>query len=198
MSSLSLAHVVLAAAALLLGFVISALAKGGKRHRLLGWIYVACMGVSLVAILARGAAHPAPFHGYAAAILVVLAAAALIARNRRRIPLWRSWHGALMSLSILGALTAAGGVVGGVILGVGTGPAYYRMFNAVIGSFAAVGLVAIGTRAVIWGRNATPPIRRARLIFSGIVVVLSAGLVLAQLSRTRGEPAEVVTGDAKP
>ena len=59
-------------------------------------------------------------------------AAVLASRFRNKIGAWRSWHGALMSLSLLGAVTAIGGVIGGLALGVGRGTVYYRMFNGVI------------------------------------------------------------------
>jgi uncharacterized membrane protein len=181
MSSHSLAHVLLGAIALILGVCVVALRKGDARHRALGWSYVAFMGTSLVAILAGARGHLRPFHGYAAVILGALIAAAWVPRLRARIRAWRSLHAALMSLSILGAFIAVGGVLGGVLLGIATGPAYYRMFDGIIVAFTAVGLAVIGTRPIIWGRTVREPDRRARAWFSSFVVAISLALVVAQL-----------------
>src|SRR5207249_7579473 len=95
-----------------------------------------------------------------------LMAAVLASRYRRRLPDWRSWYAALMSFSMLGAAVAIGGVVGGMALGMGKGPAYYRMFNLVIVCFTAVGLTIINTRPVIWGLLVADRPRRVRLWFS--------------------------------
>jgi hypothetical protein len=107
-------------------------------------------------------------------------AAVLTSRFRSKIGAWRSWHGALMSLSLLGAVTAIGGVIGGLALGVGRGPVYYRMFNGVIVTFTGIGLWIINTRPVIWGRQPTPEHRKVRLWFTAAVITMSGALVLAQ------------------
>ena len=107
-------------------------------------------------------------------------AAVLASRFRKKIGAWRSWHGALMSLSLLGGVIAIVGVIGGLALGVGKGPVYYRMFNAVIVIFTGVGLWIINTRPIIWGRQPPPEHRRARLWFTGAVITVSGTLVLAQ------------------
>jgi len=123
---------------------------------MLGWLYIGCLLTSLTAIIARSFSHPTPFHGYAAVVVGGLMAAILASRFRNRLLAWRSWHAALMSFSMLGAAVAIGGVGGGVALGVGKGPAYYRMFNAVIVCVTAVGLWIIDTRPIVWGRLVAP------------------------------------------
>ena len=75
---------------------------------------------------------------------------------------------------------AIGGVVGGLALGVGKGPVYYRMFNMVIVCLSVVGLWIINMRPVLWGHVVGPRERRVRLWFSGLVVTISVALVLAQ------------------
>jgi uncharacterized membrane protein len=180
MTALSLLHVLSGLAAVVAGWAIVGLRKGDPRHRRLGWAYVGCMLVSLAAILAQGLRKPAPFHGYAALVAGGLVAAVLVPRARASLRAWRSWHAALMSFSMLAATVAIGGVVGGVILGVGRGPVYYRMFNVVVAVGTAAGLWIIDTRPVIWGRTAGPADARARLWFSGLVAAASLALVLAQ------------------
>jgi uncharacterized membrane protein len=177
---LSLFHVALGLLAVMIGLAILALRKGDPRHRALGWTYVGFMLASLAAIITQGLRHPTPFHGYAALIMGAVMMAILVSRSRGRFAAWRSWHGALMSLSLLGAAVAIGGVIGGVVLGVGRGPVYYRMFNAVIVCFTAVGLWTINTRPVIWGRSVGPQQDRVRLKFNGFVIAMSAALVVAQ------------------
>jgi uncharacterized membrane protein len=166
--------------AVAIGFVILGLSKGDPRHRLLGWTYAGCMVAGLTSIIVQGLSHPTPFHGYAAFMTGGVTAAILASRFRNRIGGWRSWHGALMSLSLLGGVIAIGGVIGGLALGVGKGPVYYRMFNGVIVLFTAVGLWIINTRPVIWGRKPPPEHRRVRLWFNGAVITVSGVLVLAQ------------------
>ena len=179
MSLLSTVHVLLALLAMVLGFALFAMRKGDRRHRILGWAYVAFMLTSLVAILVRGVDHPRPFHAYAAITAAGVVAALLASRLRARMPSWRAWHAALMSFSMLAAIVAVGGVVGGVILGVGTGPVYYGMFNVVIATLTLAGLWLINTRPVIW-RDRSAAALRVRSRFTAFVIVVSAGLVVAQ------------------
>jgi uncharacterized membrane protein len=180
MSTLSIVHVLVGLAAVIIGSVVLARSKGDARHKLLGWVYVGCLMTSLTAIIIRGLAHPVPFHGYAAAILGGIIVAILMSRRRDRVASWRAWHASLMSLSMLGAFVAIGGVVGGVALGVGKGPAYYRMFNAVIVCFTAVGLWVINRRPVIWGRLVERREARARMWFNVFAVAITALLVFTQ------------------
>lgn len=180
MSILSLIHVALGLIAVAIGFVILGLRKGDPRHRLLGWGYAGCLVAALTSIIVQGLSHPTPFHGYAAFIMGGVVAAVLASRSRNKIGTWRSWHGGLMSLSLLGAVIAIGGVIGGLVLGVGKGPVYYRMFNGVIIVFTGIGLWIINTRPVIWGRQPTPEHRKVRLWFTVAVITMSGALVLAQ------------------
>jgi len=178
MSFLSWVHVFVALLAVGIGVAIFAFRKGDRRHRLLGWGYVAFMLTSLVAILVRGATQPKPFHGYAVVTAAGIVAAVLASRLRVRAPSWRPWHAALMSFSMLAAIVAIGGVVGGALIGVGTGPVYYAMFNTVIAGLTLVGLWIINTRPVIWRGH--PAERRVRAQFTALVTILTAALVLAQ------------------
>jgi uncharacterized membrane protein len=180
MSLLSIVHVLLGLVAVIMGCVIFALPKADSRHRLLGWLYLGCALTGLTAIIVGGLSHPGPFHGYAVVILSGLIAAILVSRFRSRVPAWRSWHGALMAFSMLGAAVAIGGVVGGLVLGVGKGPVYYRMFNAVIVCFSTAGLWIINVRPVLWGRVAGPRERTVRVWFSALVAAVSLALVLTQ------------------
>jgi uncharacterized membrane protein len=177
---LSLIHVVLGLLAVITGLTILALRKGDPRHRVLGWVYVGCMLVSLASIIAQSFLHPTPFHGYAALIMGGVMIAILVSRFRHHFPAWRSWHGALMSLSLLGAVIAIGGVIGGVALGVGRGPAYYQMFNLVIVCLTPVGLWIINTRPVIWGHSVGPQQHKVRLWFNGFAIAMSVVLVVTQ------------------
>lgn len=180
MSLLSIVHVLLGLVAVIIGCVIFALPKADSRHRILGWLYLGSALTGLTAIVVRGLSDPAPFHGYAVVIMGGLIAAVLVSRFRSRLPAWRSWHGALMSFSMLGAAVAVGGIIGGLVLGVGKGPVYYRMFNAVIVCFSIAGLWIIRVRPVLWGYVPGPRERRVRLWFSGLVITVSVALVLSQ------------------
>ncbi|HET8924516.1 MAG TPA: hypothetical protein VFN26_16150 [Candidatus Acidoferrum sp.] len=180
MSLLSLIHVALGLMAVAIGFVILGLRKGDPRHRVLGWAYAGCLVAGLTSIIVQGLSHPTPFHGYAALMMAGVIAAILASRFRKKIVAWRTWHGALMSMSLLGAVIAIGGVIGGLALGAGRGPVYYRMFNGVIVIFTGIGLWIINTRPVIWGRQPPPEHRRVRLWFTAAVITMSGALVLAQ------------------
>jgi hypothetical protein len=67
-------------------------------------------------------------------------------------------------------------------MGVGRGPAYYRMFNGVIAVLTLIGLAVVTTRPVIWGRAVPQHAARARLAFATLVVCASAALIAAQMS----------------
>lgn len=172
----SLVHIAAGALALLVGGAILALRKGDRRHKLLGRAYLAAMGVALAIVIARGAVRLTPFHLYA--VLVAIALIGAFAAPRLRFPAWRAWHAALMSFSILGALVAVGGVVAGVALGVGTGPAFFRAFNLVIVGATTIGLLLIDLK--IWRTARTPSERRARVAFHAATIVATAAIVVAQ------------------
>jgi uncharacterized membrane protein len=180
MSPFSVFHISAGLVALTVGFLIIGLRKGNHRHRVLGWIYVASMLASVIAIFVRG--KLVPFHGYAAVTAGVVVAGVAATRFRRRLTAWRSWHGALMAFSTLAAVVAVGGTVGAPAVGASNGPPYWRMFDVVIVCFTIIGLWIINTRPVIWGRRVGPDERRVRLWFTGFVVALSVALVLTQLT----------------
>jgi uncharacterized membrane protein len=179
-SPLSLVHILLGLVAVIVGLVIFGLRKGDPRHRTLGWVYVACLLTSLVGILVRGRLHPTPFYAYAGVMAGCLVTAVLASRLRARVADWRSWHAGLMSFSMIGCAVAIGGVTGGVLIGAGSGPEYYRMFNVVIVCVTAIGLAIIATRPVIWRPMAANRRRHVRLWFGGLVASVSLALVVAQ------------------
>jgi uncharacterized membrane protein len=177
---LALVHILAGLLAVALAITVFCLAKGDRRHRLFGWCYVVLMLTSLAAILIRGVSQPKPFHGYALIVAAGLVAAVFASRLRDRIAAWRTWHALLMSFSTLAAIVAIGGVIGGAVLGVGKGPAYYRMFNCVIAVITLAGLWVINTRSVIWRPPSIGPDRTARLWFNFTAVGMSAALVIGQ------------------
>ena len=179
MSLLSVMHVVIALLAATAGVALFALRKGDRRHRVIGWIYVAFMLTSLAAILIRGVREPHPFHGYALITAAGVVAAVVVSRFRRQTPGWRAWHACLMSFSMLAAVVAIGGVIGGLLTGVGTGAVYYRMFNGVIVVFTLAGLAVIGTRPVIW-RDRAALDAGVRWKFTAMALVMSTVLVISQ------------------
>jgi len=180
MSGLSIVHVLAAFVAVCIGLAIFALRKGDRRHRRLGWAYVGLMSLGLLAILVSGLRGPRPFHGYALIVALGIAAAVLASRNRHHIAGWRAWHAALMSFSMLAAGVAMGGVVGGVAMGLGNGPAYFRMFNVVITLMSLAGIWLIVTRSVIWGAQPNERDRAVRVRFGTGALAVSAGLVISQ------------------
>jgi uncharacterized membrane protein len=193
MTLLSLTHLLAAVIAVITGVTIMSLRKGDRRHRVLGWVYVACMAVSLVTIVIRTISRPAPFAGYAVMTLGVLGAAVVAARQKPRQAAWRSWHAALMSLTMLGSAMAIGSILGGIVVGAGNGPAFYRMFNVVIACFTVAGLWIINTRRVIWGSAAGPLERQVRVRFGGLVIASSALLIVANWLHVR----DAVTPDSQ-
>ena len=83
-----------------------------------------------------------------------------------------------MSLTIMGAVIAASSIVGGVIIGNGSGTPFYRMFNILIAVGTVAGLGVISTRRIIWGRAS--PERVTRWWYSALVVGSSTALIAAQ------------------
>ncbi|MGC1521972.1 MAG: hypothetical protein WA803_10575 [Steroidobacteraceae bacterium] len=115
---------------------------------------------------------------YAVMILIVLSIAVGASRFRSRVSTWRAWHGALMSLTLMGAVIAASSIVGGLIIGNGSGAPFYQMFNIIIAAGTAAGLGIISTRRIIWGR--ADPERVARWWYGALVVSSSTALIAAQ------------------
>ena len=181
MSWLSIAHLLGGLVSLFTAVGIFALPKGSSRHRLLGWIYVVSLSIGLVGIIVRTAQRPHPFVGYAVFAIVAMVCAILAVRMRNRFSSGKSWHGALMSLTVLGSCMAVGSIVGGVLVGDGNGPAFYRMFNGVILVFTGLGLWLINTRRVIWAQPVAEKTGHARAGFTLLAATASALLIVAQL-----------------
>ena len=180
MNTWSLVHIGFAFASLVVGLVMLGLRKGDPRHKLLGWIYVATMSAGLAGILVRTSGDRRPFAFYAILMLAVLAAAVAAIRARRRMPSGRAWHGALMSMTLMGSIMAALSIGGGVAIGASAGPPFYRLFNAIIVVVTLAAMAVIVSSAVIFGRPARAELAAARLGFGALVVASSAALVLAQ------------------
>jgi uncharacterized membrane protein len=181
MGILGLLHAISGLGALLVAMAIIALPKGSRVHRVLGWTYASLMAVGLVAILVHTRNAPPPFAGYAVFVIGLLLVAIAVSRYRARIAAWRAWHGALMSLTILGALMAFGSIVGGLAIGASSGPPFYRLFNVIIIAMTALGVVLIASMRVIWGRQPRPAEQIARIVFATLTIASSLALVLAQL-----------------
>ncbi len=180
MTILSITHVLTAFIALGIGIAIFVRRKGDRPHKLLGWIYVALMVPGLIAIIIAGGATPRPFHLYALVIVVCVLAAIAASRFRHRLPGWRAWHAALMSFSMIGACAATGGVVGGVVMGLGNGPDYYRMFNIAIAIISALGLWLLLKHPVIWGPKPGEREQNIRVRVGVGIMAVSAGLIGSQ------------------
>jgi hypothetical protein len=177
---LSLTHAGAGLLSVLVAIAIFRLPKGSARHRQLGWIYVVSLGVSLIGIMIRTAGHIAPFMLYAFLTAGVLLGAVVIVRVRTLSTVWRAWHAGLMSWTVMASAMAMFSIVGGVIVGAGNGPVFYRMFNIVVIATAAAGLAIISRRPVIWGRPVGPAERSARLRYSALVAASAVFLVIAQ------------------
>jgi len=180
MNPLSILHLCAGLISLGMGFAIVWLPKGDRRHRLFGWIYVVAMAISLFSIVIRTQPRLPPFAAYALFMMMVLAGAVGVSRGRRKFPAWRAWHGALMALTLLGSTMAASSILGAVVIGAGNGPAFYRMFNAIVASATLLALGLIATRKVIWGRIPLPRERAARLWYSALVATSSSALIALQ------------------
>jgi uncharacterized membrane protein len=180
MPPLSLLHFGAGLLALLTAATIFALPKGSRLHRRLGWTYVGAMGASLIAILARTALAPRPLVLYAVGVLAVLGLATSLPRLRRRSATWRAWHGALMAFTTLTALIAMAGIFGGLAAGASSGPAFYRLFNAIIAVGTLAGLAFIARRPVLWGRHPRLPERRTRARYVAAVLAAAALLIAGQ------------------
>ncbi len=115
MSMLSILHTLSALVSVIIAIVIFRLAKGDRRHRTLGWMYVVTLFASLAGIIARTIRTAHPFTIYAIFAAAALLAAVVVVRQRANLKAWRSWHAALMSLTFLGSFMAIGSIVGGII-----------------------------------------------------------------------------------
>ena len=186
MSVLGLFHAACGLGALLVAVAIIALPKGSRAHRMLGWTYACLMAMGLVAILVRTRNAPPPFAGYAVFVIGLLIVAIVVSRRRAHIAAWRAWHGALMSLTIMGAVIAFGSIVGGLAIGASSGPPFYRLFNFLIVGMTAVGVAMIASTSVIWGRQPRVPERRARVGFGVLSIASSLALVIAQVPLASG------------
>ncbi|OUJ71750.1 DUF2306 domain-containing protein [Hymenobacter crusticola] len=98
-----LLHLIAATASLLLGTIVLALSKGGKRHKRLGYSYVGSMAV----MLATSFTIYRQFHGFGifhvAALLssVTLSAGMVPMLRKKPVHSWRQWHYSFMYLSVL-------------------------------------------------------------------------------------------------
>ena len=102
-------HVVFAIASLILGAAVVCQPKGGRRHRSLGYSYVASLLMVNVSALSvyEDSAGAGPFHVLAVVSLVTLASGFIPAFLRRPTASWLDLHAHLMSWSYVG-LVAAG------------------------------------------------------------------------------------------
>lgn len=180
MSLLSLFHALSGLLTLLVGIVLLCRRKGDRTHRVLGRAYAITMFASLVGILVQTRTDPAPFAAYAVFMLAVLTAAIAAARLRKRIPAWRAWHGALMSLTVLASGFAAASIIGGLLLDMSAGPPFYRLFNVIVLVATVAGLGLIATRKVLWGHSPGPAESAARRRFLVLASTASLLLVAAQ------------------
>lgn len=179
MSPLSITHALIGLLALLLAVVILPRRKGDALHRRLGWVCVCALALSLASAILLGLIHVFDaFDVYAVLSLVSLGGAVAASRYRTRVPDWRFWHGALMSFTVLTGVAAFSGVIGGIVIGDGSGPRYYRLFNILIVIVTMVGLALVNWRL---GRLLSPGRPKTPLWYynAGIVLITSA-LVAAQ------------------
>jgi len=179
MSGLSIAHALTGLLTLLLALGILLRRKGDRLHRRLGWIAAGGMLLALCSAITLGILHVFDaFDAYAVAALVALLGAVGASRFRNRLPDWRFWHGALMCFTVLTAVAALSGVIGGVVIGDGNGPRFYRLFNILILIVTVAGLLLINWRVGKWIAPGRP--RRPLWYFNGGVVLVTAFLVIMQ------------------
>jgi uncharacterized membrane protein len=108
MSTLGWIHTVTALAALVTGAAILLRPKGTRRHRQLGWTYVACMVLLNATALAiyRLTGSFGPFHVAALLSLATVLAGVVPAVRRRPADKWVEYHYWWMTYSYLGLLAA--------------------------------------------------------------------------------------------
>lgn len=179
MSPLSITHALIGLLALLLAAGILARRKGDRLHRLLGWVCVCALVLSLASAILLGIMHVFDaFDVYAVVSLLSLGGAVAASRYRTRVSDWRFWHGALMCFTVLTGVAAFSGVIGGVIIGDGNGPRYYRLFNVLILIVTAVGLLLVNWRLgklLLSGKS-----RRPLWYYNAGVALITSLLVAAQ------------------
>jgi len=146
-SSLGAAHLAAAMAALVLGAVVIAVAKGTLFHRMIGAGYVAAMIIVNLSALAiyRLTGHFEAFHAMALLDLAVLARGVAAALIRR--PGWLSIHYQYMAWSYVGLQAATGSEIVirlGTRLGLLGGPWQIIAVGVAVGVlFIAVGFVLL-------------------------------------------------------
>jgi uncharacterized membrane protein len=179
MSPLSIIHALLGLLTLLLAVGILLRRKGDRLHRRLGWIFACGMLLALGSAITLGILHVFDaFDAYAVAALAALLGAVGASRFRDRLPDWRFWHGALMCFTVLTAIAALSGVIGGIVIGDGSGPRFYRLFNLliIVVTVSALLLINLRLRKLIGpGRS-----QRPLLLYNGGVALVTAALVILQ------------------
>ncbi|OGT79137.1 MAG: hypothetical protein A3H91_09460 [Gammaproteobacteria bacterium RIFCSPLOWO2_02_FULL_61_13] len=179
MSGISIVHALIGLLTLLLAIGILSRRKGDRLHRQLGWIVVCGMVLALASAITLGVLHVFDaFDAYAVAALAALLGAVAASRCRDRLPDWRFWHGALMCFTVLTAVAALSGVIGGILIGDGSGPRFYRLFNILIILVTVSALLMINLRLgklIGPGRS-----KRPLLLYNGGVALVTAFLVIMQ------------------
>lgn len=179
MSPLSIVHALIGLLTLLLAIGILLRRKGDRLHRQLGWVFAGGMSLALLSAITLGILHVFDaFDVYAVAALAALLGAVAASRYRERVPDWRFWHGALMCFTVLTAVAALSGVIGGIVIGDGSGPRFYRLFNILIVTVTLSALLLINWRLGKWIAPGRP--RRPLWYFNGGVALVTAFLVIMQ------------------
>lgn len=117
-------HVALAITSLVLGALVFFQKKGGRRHRLLGYLYAgALLLVNVSALLVYDElSGPGPFHVLAVVSLVTLSAGFVPALLRRPEGAWLGLHAYFMSWSYVGLVAAGVAQVATKLVGPGVLP----------------------------------------------------------------------------
>jgi uncharacterized membrane protein len=177
MSPLSITHALIGLLALLLAGGILSRRKGDRLHRLLGRVCACALALSLASAILLGVMHVFDaFDVYAVISLCALGAAVAASRYRQHVPDWRFWHGALMCFTVLTGVAALSGVIGGIVIGDGNGPRYYRLFNILIVMVTVAGLLLVNWRL---GKLLSPDKSRRPLWYYNAGVVLITSLLVA-------------------
>ncbi len=120
MSTIGLAHTIIAFLALALGAIVLRRPKGGRWHRSLGHLYVnAMVALNVTGLLITDLFGGfGPFHWMALVSLIVLMMGMLAVLLRRPVGSWRAVHSGYMAGSYVGLVAAAGAEVGARVPGV--------------------------------------------------------------------------------
>ncbi|UOG76274.1 hypothetical protein MTX78_06655 [Hymenobacter tibetensis] len=155
-STVGFVHLVAALASLLLGTMVLALQKGGRRHKRLGYAYVSCLLVMLGTSFGiyRQYQGFGIFHVAALLSAVTLGAGMVPVLRKKPARTWRTLHYSFMYLSVLELYVA---LVAEVLVRM-PGWSFWEVVGASVAVVGVPGAVLFGRLRRRWQRSRRPQV----------------------------------------